>query len=232
MASRQSRFRARQLVAYGVPAVVAMTALVGDTYATELGARLYRELTEAGEPIALSALTAARRSIQNEAQGEAEWARPTIFLLGEPAPLYDPAALAARINDPPPPRLDPAIVVRKLGDFVGRRRDRRVCLHALRQQRAVVLQGIGGVGKSSMSAELVGEMAADGWLVASVAGEVSVDVVLNEIGHRLLVRALNDGLEERDPVRRASTVLRRTELDWRARLLAGDAQVDLAAPWD
>lgn len=85
---------ARQLLAWGVPAVVAMQAPVSDRYATELGARFYRELAVAETPDPLAALVGARRSIEIDRQrGQlagpvdlAEWATPSIWLRGPSLP--------------------------------------------------------------------------------------------------------------------------------------------------
>jgi hypothetical protein len=76
---------ARELLARGVPAVVAMQAPVSDPYATELGARFYRTLAiaERPDPLAASSRPVARsRSI---ARGE-----------GSPAPSTSPSGRRRR----------------------------------------------------------------------------------------------------------------------------------------
>jgi len=77
---------ARELLARGVPAVLAMTAPVTDPYATRLTAALYRTLSTAEQSDPLTALSDARRSLEQERAGStdkhlaalAEWATPTV----------------------------------------------------------------------------------------------------------------------------------------------------------
>ncbi len=56
---------ARDLLAHGVPAVVAMTAPVTDTYATSLCAGLYADLARRPEPVPLAALSVVRRRVED-----------------------------------------------------------------------------------------------------------------------------------------------------------------------
>ena len=53
----------------------------------------------------------------------------------------------------------------------------------------LVLHGIGGVGKSTLAAEVLRSLGEDAGLVVSKAGQVSVDDVLGEIGARLHLAA-------------------------------------------
>ena len=90
----------------------------------------------------------------------AEWATPVLMQAGPPLALYRPAdeteQLAAAA---PPPVFDPAMVVRRVGEFVGRRAELRELLRALRGTDAgVVVHGIGGVGKSTLAAQLVEQL--------------------------------------------------------------------------
>src|SRR5262249_49688645 len=83
---------ARQLLANGVPAVLAMTAPVTDGYATRLAARLYERLAGWQTPEPLAALADARRAVEQERDPRrepAEWATPALFLRGPSLPLYD-----------------------------------------------------------------------------------------------------------------------------------------------
>ena len=48
-----------------------------------------------------------------------------------------------------------------------------------------MLHGIGGVGKSTLAAEVLRSLGEDAGLVVSKAGQVSVDDVLGEVGARL-----------------------------------------------
>ena len=76
------------------------------------------------------------------------------------------------------------VVVRRVGEFVGRRREERRILQYLRDLdgAGVLLRGIGGVGKSSLSAEVLRSLYEDGWVVATVFGKRSPDEILDEVG--------------------------------------------------
>ena len=52
-----------------------------------------------------------------------------------------------------------------------------------------MLHGIGGVGKSTLAAEVLRSLGEDAGLVVSRAGQVSVDDVLGEAGARLHLAA-------------------------------------------
>ncbi|MGH4023633.1 MAG: CHAT domain-containing protein, partial [Pseudonocardiaceae bacterium] len=159
---------ARDLLRAGIPAVLAMTAPVTDRYATELCAQLYRELARRPEPVTLTELATVRRRLEQQRRSRpdddpgaawAEWATPALFLAGPPLPLYRRADGVA----PVPPRTEtaPALggMIRRVGDFVGRRAELRSLLRELRGgKRGVVLHGIGGVGKSSLATQLVDQL--------------------------------------------------------------------------
>lgn len=216
---------ARQLLAYGVPAVLAMQAPVSDSYATELGARLYETLAASPSPEPLTAAAEARRRTeQARVEGRfaapadlAEWPTPALYLRAAPLPLYDEEAPFEEIETAPEPRLAEGIVVRPVGDFVGRRREERFSQEALRDKHCsgVLLRGLGGVGKSSLAAEVVRWSLEDGWQVGSVKGETSPDAVLAEIGRcvRAAAREGRSGERRRD----LAVELQRPDRDWEER---------------
>lgn len=200
---------ARQLLGRGVPAVLAMNAPVTDPYAARLGARLYQELATQHRPDPLAAVSSARRQVDAELHRApagsrearlaelAEWATPVLAVRGPSLPLFDPAEGYERIPAPSEPRLAPGIVVRGVGDFVGRRREERLLLGALRGRRAgVVIHGIGGVGKSTLAAQLVADLGERAGLVVSLARKATVDQVLDETGRRLHSACLAMKLDE------------------------------------
>jgi tetratricopeptide (TPR) repeat protein len=222
---------ARQLLSYGLPTVLAMNAPVTDPYAARLSARLYQELATQQRPDPLAAVAEARRQVDAELRRApagsreallaelAEWATPVLAVRGPSLPLFDPAEGYEKLQAPPEPRLAPGIVVRGVGDFVGRRREERLLLAALRGQRAgVVIHGIGGVGKSTLAAQLVADLGEQAGLVVSVAGKVTVDQVLDEIGRRLLSAALVQGWDETHLLRQLARLLREPKTDWTDRL--------------
>jgi Mrp family chromosome partitioning ATPase len=116
-------------------------------------------------PEPLAAVSEARRQVDAELRAAAagsrearlaelaEWATPVLVLRGPSRALLNPFQEFQPVQAPPEPRLAKGIVVRGVGDFVGRRREERLLLAALRGQRAgVVIRGIGGVGKSTLAA--------------------------------------------------------------------------------
>jgi tetratricopeptide (TPR) repeat protein len=223
---------AEALLARGVPAVVAMQAPVGDLYARELGARLFAVLASHESPDPLTALSAARRAIEERRREDdldegqlAEWATPALYLPSRPPTTKPAQALfatgAARetIEEPPEPRLADGTVLRGVGDFVGRRREERLALRALRHdgRGGVLLQGLGGIGKSTLAAELTRHLAEDGWMLASVVGPTGPDDLLAAVAAELRQYARAQKLDDKHPFRSLASDLLRRDLDWEER---------------
>ena len=186
---------AAELVAAGVPMVLAMQAPVTDRYATALSAEFYRRLATDASPDPLLALAGARRAAERDRQklppgsplrGRAEWATPALITRALRLPLFNRREPFGPVQPPQAPVLAEGVVVREVGEFVGRRREMREARRVLAGAKAgLVLHGIGGVGKSTLAAEVLRSLGADAGLVVSKAGPVSVDDVLGEIGARL-----------------------------------------------
>jgi tetratricopeptide (TPR) repeat protein len=222
---------ARQMLGFGVPAVLAMNAPVTDPYGARLGARLYQELASQQRPDPLAAVAEARRQVDVELRRAptgslearlaelGEWAIPVLALRGQPLPLFDPSEGFERIQSPPEPRLAHGIVVRGVGDFVGRRREERLLLAELRGERAgVVIHGIGGVGKSTLAARLIHDLSEQAGLVISLSGTVTLDQVLEEVARRLFSASLAMERDEAHPWRQLVRLLRQSKIDWKDRL--------------
>jgi AAA ATPase domain len=182
-------------------------------------------------PDPLGALSHARRRVDAQLSGTAdgsrevrlaglaEWATPTLFVRGPSLPLFDAADGFEAVKAPPEPALDPAVVVRGVGDFVGRRREERLLGRALHGQRAgVVVHGIGGVGKSTLAAQLIVNLGEKAGLVVSLAGKLAVEQILEEFAKRLLAFAVGRGLDGTHPLRRAIPLLRDAHVPWQDRL--------------
>ena len=218
---------ARELAARGIPAVLAMQGSVSDRYATDLAGQLFQALATWQDPLPLRALAGARRALETARQQPnprgappPEWPLPSLYALNHaPQSLFDPLAEFETVSPPPEPGLDRGVVVRRIGDLVGRRREQRLTLQALRakDRAGVVLHGIGGVGKSTLAAQIMHRMAEGGALLASLAGPVTPERVLSEIGARLLDHTLDERLDERHPLRRAAVGLSEAKLDWEQR---------------
>lgn len=221
---------ARGLLERGVPAVVAMRAPVSDDYATSFGAALYEALATAEDPLPLTAFVAARQKVEkaredSASQDCAEWSTPLLFLRGEGDAaaglrLYDPEAPPQKIAEPRTVRLAAGTLVRRVGDFVGRRADQRRILKLLREPESggVVIRGLGGLGKSTLSAQLAQKLGAEGWLVVSLQGEIDPDDIFEEVGRQLLSWGLTAGLPENHPILGLAQLVRRRDYPGSQRL--------------
>jgi tetratricopeptide (TPR) repeat protein len=221
---------AAQLVGAGVPQVLAMQAPVTDAYATALAGEFYRHLATDASPDPLLALAGARRAAERERQalppgsplrGPAEWATPALAARALRLPLFNRREPFGEVRPPQAPVLAEGVVVREVGDFVGRRGEMRQARRALGGAGAgLVLHGIGGVGKSTLAAEVLRSLGGDAGLVVSRAGQVSVDDVLGETGARLHLAA--SAAEGGEALARAALMLRAADVEWadRWRLLA------------
>jgi tetratricopeptide (TPR) repeat protein len=217
---------ARELLARGVPAVLAMTAPVTDLYATRLTAALYRTLSTDEQSDPLTALSDARRFLEQERAHSpdqrlgalAEWATPALFLRGSALPLYDRDAPFDVLTPPSEPQFGPRMVVRQVGDFVGRRAESRRARHALREQAGLVLHGLGGVGKSTLAAQTVATLGEEAGLIVALSGTTSTDAILSEVGKRLLGLCLHRQLPDSHPLRELSHLLREPKLPWSDRV--------------
>jgi len=116
-------------------------------------------------------------------------------------------------------RLLSSAAFQRSGGFAGRRREKRQILQTLaRADRAgVLLHGLDGAGKSSLSAEILRTLLKDRWLVASVHGEKSPDDVLAEVGRCYLAAFQQGGLSEADPRHLLAVYLGRPDIAWEDR---------------
>ncbi|MFJ7963578.1 tetratricopeptide repeat protein [Streptomyces sp. NPDC096324] len=233
-ADAEGRIRAglaRALLERGVPAVLAMTEAVTDRYATELAADMYQTLERAEHPNPLTALSNARRTLEQRRRkllkerdpraGWPEWATPALFLAGPPLPLFDRNHCDERVAVVPEAVLEEGMVVRKVGEFVGRRAELRRLLAVLRdpKQAGVLVHGIGGVGKSTLAAELLHHYGTSGRLVVPIAAATTrtVDAVLETLRQSLNAHCLDEDLPETDPLRRVTVALADARMPWRDR---------------
>jgi TIR domain/CHAT domain len=220
---------AAQLVSAGVPMVLAMQAPVTDGYATALAAEFYRRLATDASPDPLLALAEIRRAAERDRQalppgsprGPAEWATPALTTRALRLPLFNRREPFGPVRPPQAPVLAEGVVVREVGDFVGRRQELREGRRVLAGTKAgLVLHGIGGVGKSTLAAEVLQSLGEDAGLMVSRAGPVSVDDVLGEVGARL--QQVASAAEGSEGLARAGLMLRAADVEWadRWRLLA------------
>ena len=193
---------AARLIARGANVVIGTETAVTDVYATRAFARIYGALADDEAMDVLGAVADARRTVQQELQGSpdegeqrlgalGEWAVLTVLSRSGVAPPLDPAATTTeRAPAPVSPRLPAGLLARQVGEFVGRRREQRRWPVELVGPgvAGLVLHGIGGVGKTTLAAELarrIVERKPDRLVVlasgVTVGGALSVDQVLGAL---------------------------------------------------
>ena len=141
-------------------------------------------------------------------QDLAEWATPALYLRGPSQPLYDTTAKFESVVLSPEPRLALGIVVRRVGEFVGRRREQRLLLGALRNpdRAGVLIHAMGGVGKSSLAAQVLQRLSEEGRVLVSMMGPLSTDSLLAAVGKRIFFLCLERGWDEKHSWRQLSTL--------------------------
>jgi hypothetical protein len=157
------------LVRAGAPAVLGWALPVGDVSATEFAAELYRALAD-GQPLD-RAIIEARQHLYTRKRGS--WHLLRVYADRSPlAPMVTPMNAAGRawvpVRAADQEFLDPQTQLSRVASratFVGRRRVIQRCLRTLKQPHgsggaaeALVLHGMGGLGKSSLASRLLERM--------------------------------------------------------------------------
>ncbi|MGZ8347811.1 MAG: TIR domain-containing protein, partial [Allosphingosinicella sp.] len=211
---------AETLLRAGIPSVLAMQTSVSDGYASRLAGAFYENLARREVLLASRALADARKQLETDrqqaigrgapiAETQPEYATAALFVRGDERPIADFAL------DKEPLRIRP---VRDVGgpvpqlgmdDLIGRRRELREMLKALRDpSRAyagVILTGLGGVGKSAVAGRAMVRLVEDGYCVPAHAGRFEIAAIARTIAVDLMTgdRAAGD----------LATVLLRGDLD-------------------
>jgi hypothetical protein len=157
------------LVNAGAPAVLGWALPVSDLAATEFAAELYRSLADG---VSLDrAIVEARQHLYARQHGN--WHLLRVYADSSPlAPMVTPLLTRGRARTRVRPAdqdfLDPQTHLSRVAPraaFVGRRRVIQRCLRTLRRPagsadaaQALVLQGMGGLGKSSLASRLLERM--------------------------------------------------------------------------
>jgi tetratricopeptide (TPR) repeat protein len=190
---------AQALVQAGVPQVLAMQTRVSDRYAIELAAAFYRELNTPERPLASRALAQARLTLETARRGKLamapapEYATAALYCAGPEQPLLDRRLDQVPLRRPPVHEVDAQGLPRlKLGQLIGRRRQLREALAILRntpdaqdkygERAGLVLQGIGGVGKSALAGRIMARLTEDGWTCVTLAGAFNLDSLARSLG--------------------------------------------------
>jgi len=226
---------AQDLMAHGASAVIATETSVTDAYATRLFARVYAELATAPAPDLVAAVGKARRIVQRELAGSSnlrsqqlagldEWGVITVLAAAPQVLILDTnqtSSIQPSIDGSR--RTIAGLLARNPGEFVGRRREQRQLPTILtgdslngRQYHGVVLRGIGGIGKTTLAAEIIRRtLEADpGRLIATVTGPTGIETLFSTVVQTLRLPLLS--------ISAAGSLLQRLDLVARSDLGTAD----------
>lgn len=157
------------LVRAGAPAVLGWALPVGDASATAFASHLYRELA-AGQSLDRAVVMARRQLFAGRSRS---WHLLRMYADKSPlapmvTPRHTPGRGRIRVRHAADEFLDPQTQISRVASrasFVGRRRVIQRCLRTLKQPldaagaaEALVLQGLGGLGKSTLASRLLERM--------------------------------------------------------------------------
>jgi tetratricopeptide (TPR) repeat protein len=215
----------------GASVVVASETSLTDVYATRVFSRFYGYLANAPRPEAVGALADARRAVQAELESATdererqlgnlnEWAVLSTVAVAGAVPVLDPTEQTPTVA--PPPRFTiGSVAARQVGDFVGRRREQREWPSELvaPNRAGLVLHGIGGVGKTTLAAELVGRVLEKepARVRAVFSGELTVEKLLGQLSAALRRSATMSGHLQGDLANALATA-GRGDVPWSDRL--------------
>ena len=215
---------AKGLLTHGVPAVLAMLSDTNDRYTIQLASHFYEVLASRQQaPDPLAALSDARRELekaraalppQDAGSALAEWWMPVLHLRTPPVPLFTPdrPGAADPVEVPDRPLAGPG---RGVDEFVGRRSDLRKLLRVLRgDQPAVVIYGIGGMGKTSLATRLIQALGAEIELVLFIQGRITPAEILRKLGQKLRPLCMKWHLAQTDPLSQVAHELQNPRQDW------------------
>ncbi|WP_089154443.1 CHAT domain-containing protein [Micromonospora sp. NBS 11-29] len=157
------------LVRAGAPAVLGWALPVGDVSATDFAAQLYQALAD-GEPLDRAIVEARHHLYTNRSSS---WHLLRVYADRSPlapmvTPLHTRGRARTQVRAADQEFLDPQTRLSRVASraaFVGRRRAIQRCLRTLKQPhdepgaaQALVLHGMGGLGKSSLASRLLERM--------------------------------------------------------------------------
>ena len=175
-----------------------MQTQVSDRYASELAAAFYGQLNTPDRPTAGRALAHARQTLETARRRQSspprpEYATATLFVAGTESPLLDRSQAQAPLARTPVHQTDAVGLPRlKVGELIGRRPELRQALAILRdkpealarygQRAGIVLQGMGGVGKSALAGRIMARLGEEGWTCVAIAGAFNIDTLARALG--------------------------------------------------
>ncbi|WP_136313625.1 tetratricopeptide repeat protein [Actinomyces procaprae] len=222
---------ADELVAAGAPNVIGTEDAVSDHYATLVFSKVYAELAAARNPDPVYALAQARREVrricaessnprQQTEQVLAGWSMVTVQASGCGQAITAPPEKETQSSAPMTSvRAMNSLPSLGTGFFVGRRREQlRVPQLLLSDTHAgVVFHGIGGIGKSTLTAEVLRRTAElQPVLVVDMRGIVRVEELFQRIASRLRISLGNQASNPQ--VNQLLGLLANTEIGWSERL--------------
>ncbi|MFG2045713.1 tetratricopeptide repeat protein, partial [Dactylosporangium sp. NPDC048998] len=227
-----------QLAEHGARAVIATQTTVTDQYATQLFSRVYTELAQSALPDVVQAVADARRAVQRDLAtateplrqllaGMDEWSVVTLAA-GHPQVRIIDGTTLEQASTPARTADAGGLVARPVGHFVGRRTQQRRLPLVLEdtQYAGVVLYGIGGIGKTTLAAEILRRSVSrtPSWRIATTAGPLTVDGVLTTVATSIRRDLLRRGITS-GPLFRAVEVCGHIDVPWQDRhaLLRDDA---------
>lgn len=186
---------ASRLLQRGASVVIATETSVTDIYATRVFARVYERIADAAIPDPVTAVCDGRRVVQRDLDAAetdrerivgalGEWSVLSVLAGAGSVAVFDPAIIEP--PPPPPPRFAIGkIAARAVGEFVGRRSEQRrwpveLLAHS---SSGLVLHGIGGIGKTTLAAELASRVLErkPDMVRVVLKGELTIDGVLGAI---------------------------------------------------
>ncbi|QHO90995.1 hypothetical protein CWT12_06220 [Actinomyces sp. 432] len=222
---------ADELVAAGAPIVIGTEDAVSDHYATLVFSKVYAELAAAPQPDPVYALAQARRELGRICAESSNPRHQTEQVLaGWSVVTVQASSCGRQITAPPEKKAQssvPLASVRAMnslpslgtGFFVGRRREQlRVPRLLLSDTHAgVVFHGIGGIGKSTLTAEVLRRTAElQPVLVVDMRGTALVEELFQRIVSRLRIN-FSDQLTDPE-VNQLLGLLANTKIGWSERL--------------
>jgi tetratricopeptide (TPR) repeat protein len=140
-----------------LPAVLAMQFSILDDSAIELARKFYLELAQGHAPEeALRQTRLALRYLDEARPADArrfDWGVPALYVRAPGLRLIDPNRVRAIHESPVQPRDLGGLTLPR--NFVGRRKELRDLRRALRTHTPIYVRGIGGVGKTTLTAKLL-----------------------------------------------------------------------------
>lgn len=159
-----------QMLHIGIPAVVAMSFSVLDYFATAFAAEFYGKMAAQhyiGEAFHkavqhIRILEHEWRKNRGETQAPGQWMIPQLYTTQQCTHLvnWQKPARQLRLQNYKFATGDERLILEKQEGyrFIGRRKKRKEAMQYLRNQQAILIKGLGGVGKTSFAEHLTGRL--------------------------------------------------------------------------